>query len=128
MPIELKLLVWSGILALVQMLIAVMGAQMQVSLPVLAGNRDNMPALTGWAARATRAHLNMLESLVVFAIFVVVAYETNHLNATTVLGANLFFWGRLAYAIIYVIGVPWLRTLVWGLSMAGAILVLSQLF
>ena len=36
--------------------------------PILAGNRDTMPPLTGWALRATRAHLNMLESIVVFAI------------------------------------------------------------
>jgi len=128
MAVELQLLVWSAILALVQMLIAVMGAQQQVSLPVLAGNRDNMPALTGWASRATRAHLNMLESLVVFAIFVLVAQAAVRLNETTALGANLFFWGRLAYAIVYVVGIPWLRTLIWGVSVAGLLLVLSQLF
>ena len=128
MPVELQLLVWSAILALVQMIVAVMGAQSQVSLPVLAGNRDRMPALTGWASRASRAHLNMLESLVVFAILVLVAQATGRLNETTALGANLFFWGRLAYAIVYVIGVPWLRTLIWGVSVAGLLLVLSQLF
>ena len=128
MPIELQLLVWAGILALVQMIVAVMGAQSQVSLPVLAGNRDNMPALTGWALRAQRAHLNMLESLVVFAIFVLVAHALGRFNATTALGANLFFWGRLAYAVIYLAGVPWLRSIVWGVSVAGLVLILSQLF
>ncbi len=128
MAIELQLLVWSAILALVQMLIAAMGAQQQVGLPVLAGNRDNMPPLAGWASRAARAHLNMLESLVVFAVFVLVAQAAGRLNDTTALGASLFFWGRLAYAIIYVIGVPWLRTLIWGVSVAGLLLVLSQLF
>ena len=128
MTIELQLLVWSGILALVQMLVAVMAANMQVGLPVLAGNRERMPALTGWAARATRAHLNMLENLVVFAIFVLVASFTGHINATTALGAEIFFWARLAYAIIYVIGIPWLRTLSWAVSVAGMLLILSQLF
>ncbi len=128
MAVELQLLVWSGILALVQMIVAVMGAQSQVSLPVLAGNRENMPALTGWALRATRAHMNMLESLVVFAIFVLVGQATNHLNATTALGANLFFWGRVAYAVVYLVGVPWLRTAIWAVSVAGLLLVLSQLF
>lgn len=127
MPVELQLLVWSGILALIQMLVAVAGAQSQVSLPVLAGNRDNMPALTGWALRATRAHLNMLESLVIFAIFVLVGEAAGRLNETTALGANLFFWGRLSYAIIYVLGIPWLRTLVWAVSVAGLLLILSQL-
>lgn len=128
MAVELQLLVWSAILALVQMVVALMAAQMQVGLPMLTSNRDTMPALTGWAMRATRAHLNMLESLVVFAIFVLAAYATNRLNSTTALGANLFFWGRVAYAVVYLAGIPWIRTLIWGVSIAGALLVLSQLF
>ena len=127
MPIELQLLVWSALLALVQMFIAVAGAQSQVSLPVLASNRDRMPPLTGWALRAQRAHLNMLESLVIFAVFVLVANATGRLNETTALGANLFFWGRVAYALVYVLGVPWLRTLLWGVSVAGLLLILAQL-
>jgi uncharacterized MAPEG superfamily protein len=128
MPIELQLLVWAAILTLIQMLVAVAGAQSQVSLPVLAGNRDNVPPLTGWALRAQRAHINMLESLVVFAILVLVAHATGRLNETTALGANLFFWARLAYAVIYVIGVPWLRTLVWAVSFLGLLVILSVLF
>lgn len=128
MPIELQLLVWAAILALVQMLVAVMGAQSQISLPVLAGNRDTMPALTGWALRAQRAHINMLESLVVFAIFVLVANATGRLSETTALGANLFFWGRVAYALVYVIGVPWLRTAVWAVSLVGLLMILAELF
>jgi len=127
MPIELQLLVWAAILALVQMIVAVIGAQQQVSLPVLVGNRESMPALTGWALRAQRAHLNMLESLVVFAILVLVANATGRLNDTTALGANLFFWGRLAYALVYLAGIPWLRTLIWGVSVAGLLLILAEL-
>lgn len=127
MPIELQLLVWAAILALVQMIVAAIGAQQQVSLPVLVGNRESMPALTGWALRAQRAHLNMLESLVVFAILVLVANATGRLNDTTALGANLFFWGRLAYALVYLAGIPWLRTLIWGVSVAGLLLILAEL-
>ena len=125
---DLEMLVWSGALALVQMLIAGIAAQTQVGLPMLAGNREGMPALTGWAARAQRAHLNMLESLVVFAIFVLVAEISGRTNATTALGCTLFFWGRVAYAIVYLAGLAWVRTAVWAVSVAGILLVLSQLF
>lgn len=128
MAVELQLLVWSAILTLAQMVVAAIGADMQVGLPKLAGNRDDMPTITGWAGRAARAHFNMLESLVVFAIVVIVGQLTGHLNATTALGASLFFWGRLAYAFVYVVGIAWLRTLVWGVSIAGIVMVLSQLF
>jgi uncharacterized MAPEG superfamily protein len=127
MPIELQLLAWSGVLALAQMLVAVAGAHSQVGLVTLAGNRDDMPVLTGWALRAQRAHLNLLESLLIFAIFVLIANAAGRLNATTALGANLFFWGRLAYAPIYVFGIPWLRTLVWTVAVAGLVLILSQI-
>ena len=127
MPVELQLLVWTALLALLQMLVAVIGAQSQISLPILAGNREQMPPLTGWALRAQRAHANMLESLVVFAILVLAAHALGRLNDTTALGANLFFWGRLAYAIVYLVGVPWLRTLVWAIALAGLLVILSQL-
>ena len=40
-------------------------------------------------------------------------------NATTAMGAMIFFWARLAYAVIYLIGIPWLRTLVWFVSVIG---------
>ena len=69
------LLAWAVLLALVQMLVAVAGATRQVGLPALAGNREGIAPCTGWAGRAARAHHNMLESL---------------------LGAQIFFWARLA--------------------------------
>lgn len=125
---DLQMLVWSAALFLVQMVIAAIGANAQVGLPALAGNREDLPPVTGWAGRARRAHSNMLENLVVFAIVVLVANVAGKTNAMTALGAALFFWARLAYAIIYVAGVPWLRTAAWAVSLAGIILIFSQLF
>jgi len=124
---ELTLLVWSAILAFVQMLVAVGGAQLQVGLPALVGDRENLPAIVGWAGRARRAHLNMLENLVLFAILVLVAQIAGKTNATTLLGCQIFFWARIAYAIIYIIGVPWLRTAAWAVSIVGLLLILLQL-
>jgi uncharacterized MAPEG superfamily protein len=58
----------------------------------------------------------MLESLPIFAALVLVAQVADKANAMTALGAELFFWARLAYAPVYVIGVPGLRTALWGVS------------
>jgi len=127
MTIELKLLVWSTALALIQMLIAVLAAMAQVGLMPFVGNRENLPAFEGWAGRAQRAHHNMLESLTIFAALVLVAQVAGKSNATTALGAQLFFWSRLTYAPVYVIGIPWLRTGVWGFSFAGLLQILSQI-
>ena len=127
MSIDLKLLVWSAALTLVQMVVAVIGAQMQVGLPMLAGNRENLPPMVGWAGRAQRAHRNMLESLVMLAVLVLVAHATGKANAMTALGAELFFWARIAYAAIYLAGIPWIRTAAWGVSIVGLLLIFAQL-
>ena len=126
MTAELSLLVWSVVLMFAQALIPVMGATLQVGLPKLAGNREDLPPLEGWAGRARRAHLNMLENLVLFAALVLVAHVAGKTNATTALGAQLFFWARLAYAVIYIAGIPWLRTGVWAVSVVGMILIFLQ--
>ncbi|HEX4554671.1 MAG TPA: MAPEG family protein [Xanthobacteraceae bacterium] len=127
MTIELKLLVWSAALAFIQMLIAVTAAILQVGLPRLAGNREDMPELPGWAGRAERAHLNMLQSLVLFAILVLAAQVAGKLNPTTALGAQLFFWARLAHAVVYLAGWPWIRTAAWAVSVVGLVLIFFQL-
>jgi uncharacterized MAPEG superfamily protein len=127
LSLELTLLIWSVALAFVQMLVAVCAATRQFGLSDLAGNRDSLPAATGWAGRAQRAHHNMLENLMLFAILVLVTEVANKNSAMTGLGAQLFFWTRLIYAVIYVIGVPWLRTGVWLGSVVGLIIIFLQL-
>ena len=124
---ELMLLLWSVLLTFLQMLVAVGTATLQVGLPALAGNREGLPVLTGWAGRAQRAHRNMLESLVLFAVLVLVAAMTDKTNSVTLLGAQLYFWARLAYAVVYLVGIPWVRTLVWLVSVIGIAMIFLQL-
>jgi uncharacterized MAPEG superfamily protein len=124
---ELNLLVWAVALTVVQMLVAAQAAFNKVGLMALVGNREGMPELTGWGGRATRAHYNMLENLVLFASLVVVAVVAGKTNDMTLLGAQLFIWARLAYAVIYVAGIIWLRTAAWAVSMAGLIVIFAQL-
>ena len=127
MKAELSLLVWAGLLTLVQAVVAVQGAMMQVGLPMLAGNREGLPEIGGWGGRAARAHRNMLENLVLFAILVLVAVVAGKTNATTLLGAQIFLCARIVYALVYIAGVPWLRTAVWGLSVIGMAMIFLQL-
>lgn len=124
---ELVLLAWAVALTVVQMLIAVSGATLQVGLPKLASNRDNVPPFTGWVGRADRAHHNMLENLVLFAALVLIAVLAGKTNSNTLLGAQIFLWARVAYAVIYLIGIPWLRTGVWTVSIVGLLLIFLQL-
>ena len=120
---ELMWLLWAVALAFAQMLVAVGGAAVQVGLPTLVGNREGLLPCTGWAGRAARAHHNMLESLVLFTALVLVAVTAGKTSDTTAFAAQLFVWTRLAYALIYVTGIPWLRTALWLASVWAMILI-----
>lgn len=125
---DLKYLLFAVILTFVQMLIAAMGSNQQFGLPTLAGNREGLPDVTGWAGRAKRAHLNMLENLVLFAALVLIAQVAGKANATTAMGASIFFWARLVYAGVYLAGISWVRTAVWAVSVIGLVMIAWQLF
>jgi MAPEG family len=107
---DLTYLVWSAILTVVMMLIAVAGTCQQVGLPMLAGDRQGMP-----------------ENLVLLAILVLVANVARKSNANTILGAQIFFWARVGYAGLYIGGIAWARTAAWGVSMIGLLIILWQL-
>lgn len=124
---DLKYLLFSVILTFVQMLVAATGANQAVGLPTLAGNREGLPEIKGWAGRAKRAHLNMVENMVLFAALVLIAAVAGKANAMTAMGAAIFFWSRVAYAVIYVAGIAWLRTLAWFVSVIGMVLIAIEL-
>ena len=124
---ELMLLVWATLLTVVQAVVAVQGAMMQVGLPALAGNREGLPEIKGWGGRAARAHRNMIENLVLFAALVLAAVAAGKTNDMTLMGAQIFFWARLAYALVYIAGIPWLRTGVWAVSVVGLAMIFLQL-
>ena len=93
------------------------------------GNRHTpLPTVPAWSERGRRAHQNMVENLAPFAIVVLIANAVDVHNTWTVLGAQMFFWGRVAHAITYVAGlVPW-RTLAFAVGQIGTLLIFLQLF
>lgn len=127
MSAEMRYLVWAVALTIVQLLVAVAGASTQFPMPVLAGNRETAIEGRGWVGRAQRAHRNMLENLVLFAILVLVAQAAGRTNATTALGAAIFFYARVAYALIYWAGIAWVRTVAWTVGLIGLLMILRQL-
>lgn len=75
------------------------------------------PADAPWADRARRAHLNAIENLAVFAPLVLVAAIIEVSTAVTVLSARIYVVARLVHYVIYVAGIPVIRTLAF---LAGA--------
>jgi uncharacterized MAPEG superfamily protein len=82
--------------------------------------------LPDWVNRANRAHLNAVESITPFAVVVLIAALLGVSTPVTVVAAAVFFWARLAHAVIHISGFGLLmaRTAVftvgWGAFMAFA--------
>jgi len=129
MSVELTMLAWSVALGFVYVFLAALLGTQQRGLKWNASNRDGEPQpLTGFAARASRANKNFLETFGFFAAAVLAVAVAQHTTPHTALGAKIYFWSRLAYLPIYVIGIPYLRTAVWALSFWGILQVLEALF
>jgi uncharacterized MAPEG superfamily protein len=91
------------------------------------GNRDDLPAPSPLAGRADRAAKNMVENMVLFVALIFAARIGGADGAKVVLGASLFFWARVVYFPVYLAGIRWLRTAVWGVSLAGLVLILRTI-
>jgi uncharacterized MAPEG superfamily protein len=70
----------------------------------------------------------MMENLLMFAPVVLVANAVGISNDMTVLGAELFFYARLAHAVIYLAAIPLIRPIPFAIGWAGIIIIARQLF
>ena len=127
MTIELTMLLWSVILAFVLIMIPASDALRLNGVLPLFGNRGNLQPPSPWGGRAQRAAANMFESLPLFAALVLIAHVTGTSSPTTILGAQLFFWGRVAHAIFYLAGIPYLRTGAWVVAVVGMGMIVGEL-
>jgi uncharacterized MAPEG superfamily protein len=123
--IEIRMLCWAVVLGLVQLVIATVLATKDQGLAYNMSPRDlPPPPVSTLSARMLRAFANFRETFVYFAVAVLVVTALGKANATSALGAQLYFWARLVYVPVYAAGIPVLRTLVWAASLAGLVMVL----
>ena len=73
--------------------------------PVSAGGR-----------RAERVYMNAVETFAPFAALVIVAQLAGKLNDTTAFLAAAYFWLRATHAVVYWLGLPYIRTVVFTLG------------
>ena len=75
-----------------------------------------------------RLTATMQENLVMFAAIVLVASAAGVSNETTVLGATIFFYARVAHAIVYGFGWPMIRPLFYFAGLCGIVVVALEIF
>ena len=109
MSVELLMLLYSALLFLVIILAQAGLGISQNGLMAQAGSRDNLPEPTVLRQRLQRLSANMQENLVMFAVVVLVASVAGVSNDATALGASVFFFARVAHAVVYAAGWPVIR-------------------
>ena len=123
--IEIQMLCWSVVLGLAQLVIATSLALKDQGRAYNIGTRDTPPppvsVLTG---RFQRAFGNFRETFVYFAVAVLVVTILNKNSAHSALGAQIYFWSRLAYVPVYAAGINGVRTALWTASIVGLVMVL----
>lgn len=128
MTSELWTLLWSAILCLALPVLYGTLYFRQIGQAGVLGNREGVPEPRGAAGRGLRAHRNLLENLLPFAIVVLVARAAGISNSMTVLGAWLFLGARVIHAASYIAGITGIRTLAWLVGAAGIVLIIVQIF
>ncbi|MCO4745252.1 MAG: MAPEG family protein [Proteobacteria bacterium] len=92
------------------------------------GNREEAPDPVGMHGRLHRCNLNMQENFPIFAAVVLIVHVSGQANGTSALGTEVFLAARLAHAATYLAGISYLRTALWGVSIAGMAMVASAMF
>jgi uncharacterized MAPEG superfamily protein len=127
--IEFWWLALTGVLMLVMSLPYVTDRIITAGFGNALGNpQNNKIPHSGWAERLKAAHSNTVENMVVFGPLTIAVVVAGVASEMTAMAAAAFFVSRVVYVVVYMFGIPLLRTLAFlvgwlsSLVMAGALL------
>lgn len=126
MTTELTLLAWTLVLALVQIMLTANLRTAETGIQYNASARDGeAPPPRPVTARLQRAQANLFETLPLFIGAVLIAHVSGSEGDLTLWGCWMYLIGRIVYIPLYAAGIPYVRSLVWLVSLAGLVMVLA---
>ena len=81
-----------------------------------------------WAQRLYFAHTNAVDNLVIFAPLVLILDSLGRSTQTTVIACAVYFWARLAHAIVYALGLPWVRSIAFTVAFLAQVALALAVF
>jgi uncharacterized MAPEG superfamily protein len=72
--------------------------------------------LPPWGKRADRTYMNAVETFAPFAAMVILVQLTGKANSMTAFWATSFFWIRVGHAVVYLVAIPYIRTVFFVLG------------
>jgi uncharacterized MAPEG superfamily protein len=125
MTIELSVLAWGCILAIVHILIAIRFKTRQYGTKWNMGARDEeLPPPQPIVGRLARAQANFFETFPILAAAILIVTAASLEDRLTALGAMIWLGSRIVYLPLYAFGVPMLRTAVFIASLLGIAMIL----
>jgi uncharacterized MAPEG superfamily protein len=125
MTIEMTLLAWTLLLAIVQIALPAILRTRETGLAHNLGPRDAPgPPVGIVTGRLYRAQKNLFETLPLFVGAVLLAHVTHREGTLTTWGAALYLGGRVLYVPLYAFGIPGVRTAAFMLALTGLAMVL----
>jgi uncharacterized MAPEG superfamily protein len=120
MTADLQFLAYTGFLTACLWIPYVIAQVMTNGFLAPANYLDPTPRpLPPWGKRADRTYLNAVETFAPFAALVLIAHATGRADAMTAFWSMAFFWLRVAHAVVYLLGWPYIRTIVFVLGWAA---------
>jgi uncharacterized MAPEG superfamily protein len=127
MPLELTLLGWSVVLLLLQIVLQAASSSSELGLPYAMSSRDEgREPRSVYAGRIRRALNNLLETYPAFVALALGLVVSNKTGGVGTIGAEIYLAARVLYLVIYAAGVSVVRTLFWGLSIIGLVMMLVR--
>ena len=112
MTLEMMYLAIYGLVLMTTILVQVLISASQHGLPRLLGNRENLSS-AGVAERAGKTVQNSVVAMALVAPAVMMLTLANLSTSETILAIQLFLTARIAYAICFIVGITYLRTVIW---------------
>ncbi|MBL8298246.1 MAG: MAPEG family protein [Rhodanobacteraceae bacterium] len=128
MAIELQYVGWTLILALVQIFLPAIGKFRAYGMNWSTSSRDAvLPPPSLPTQRLERAHRNLMETLPIFVAIVLVGAISGRLSPRTAMWVQIYFWARVVYVPAYALGIPYLRSAIWGVSFTAIVALLIRI-
>lgn len=112
MTLEMNYLAMYGLMTVVLVLIQVLISASQHGLMPLLGNRENLNS-TGIAERAERTVHNSWVAMALIAPPILMLAITNVSAPGNALAVQIFLTARVVYAVCFIFGIKYVRTLAW---------------
>ena len=91
------------------------------------GNREQHVEGAPWVQRADRAYANHLANLAPFVALALVAHVSGERDDVTATAAIVFLVARVLHSLLYIAGVPFVRTLAFWASVGALIAIVTRL-